>query len=78
MLEIIPGKAAAAPPQFDDPGIRHLAILVDDFDAGHRQLQAAGVGFLGEPVNRQGNRLLFFADGDGNILHLIQREKPLP
>jgi glyoxylase I family protein len=78
MLEIIPGNAAAAPPQFDDPGIRHLAILVDDFDAGHRQLQAAGVGFLGEPVNRQGNRLLFFADGDGNILHLIQREKPLP
>jgi glyoxylase I family protein len=78
MLEIIPGKAAAAPPQFDDPGIRHLAIMVDDFDAAHRQLQAAGVGFLGEPVNRQGNRLLFFADGDGNILHLIQREKPLP
>jgi catechol 2,3-dioxygenase-like lactoylglutathione lyase family enzyme len=52
--------------------------MVDDFDAAHRQLQAAGVGFLGEPVNRQGNRLLFFADGDGNILHLIQREKPLP
>ena len=78
MLEIIPGKAATAPPHFDDPGIRHLAILVDDFDAAHSQLKAAGVGFLGEPVNRQGNRLLFFADGDGNILHLIQREKPLP
>ena len=78
MLEIIPGKAAAAPPQFDDPGIRHLAILVDDFDAAHRQLQAAGVGFLSEPLSKQGNRLLFFADGDGNILHLIQREKPLP
>jgi glyoxylase I family protein len=78
MLEIIPGKAAAAPPQFDDPGIRHLAILVDDFDAAHRQLQAAGVGFLSEPLSKQGNRLLFFADGDGNILHIIQREKPLP
>jgi len=78
MLEIIPGKAAAAPPRFDDPGIRHLAILVDDFDAGYRQLQAAGVRFLGDPVTRQGNRLVFFADGDGNILHLIQREKPLP
>jgi len=78
MLEIIPGKAAAAPPQFDDPGIRHLAILVDDFDAAHRQLQAAGVGFLSEPLSKQGNRLLFFADGDGNILHIIQREKHLP
>ena len=25
-----------------------------------------------------GNRLVFFNDGDGNLLHLIQREKPLP
>ena len=79
MLEIIPGKAApAAPPQFDDPGIRHLAILVDDFDAAHHKLSAAGVKFLGEPISKQGNRLLFFADGDGNILHIIHREKPLP
>ena len=62
----------------DDMRLGRPVILVDDFDAGHRQLQAAGVGFLGEPVNRQGNRLLFFADGDGNILHIIQREKPLP
>ena len=78
MLEIIPARAAAAPPQFDDPGIRHLAILVDDFDAAHRHLQDAGVGFLSEPLSKQGNRLLFFADGDGNILHIIHREKPLP
>jgi catechol 2,3-dioxygenase-like lactoylglutathione lyase family enzyme len=72
------GQRSAAPPQFDDPGIRHLAIDVDDFDAAHERLQAAGVRFLGEPMNKQGNRLLFFADHDGNILHLIQRERPLP
>jgi glyoxylase I family protein len=78
MLEIIPGKGPVASPQMDEPGIRHLAILVDDFDAAHQRLQAAGVRFLSEPMNKQGNRLLFFADRDGNILHLIQREKPLP
>jgi glyoxylase I family protein len=78
MLEIIPGKGLLTPPQLDDPGIRHLAIDVDDFDAAHERLKAAGVRFLGEPMNKQGNRLLFFADGDGNILHLIQRERPLP
>jgi glyoxylase I family protein len=78
MLEIIPGKGPLTPPKLDDPGIRHLAILVDDFDAAHQRLQAAGVGFLTEPMNRQGNRLVFFSDQDGNILHLIQREKPLP
>jgi glyoxylase I family protein len=78
MLEIIPGKGVLAAPQLDDPGIRHLAIQVDDFDAAHQRLEAAGVRFLSEPMNKQGNRLLFFADRDGNILHLIQREKPLP
>ncbi len=78
MLEIIPGKGPLTPPALDDAGIRHLAIAVDDFDAAHQSLQAAGVRFLSEPVNRQGNRLLFFTDRDGNILHLIQRERPLP
>jgi glyoxylase I family protein len=78
MLEIIPGSGPLAAPRFEDPGLRHLAIAVDDFDAAHARLKAAGVRFLSEPVARQGNRLLFFADGDGNILHLVQREKPLP
>ena len=26
----------------------------------------------------RGIRLVFFSDADGNILHLIQRQKPLP
>jgi hypothetical protein len=29
-------------------------------------------------MSNQGNRLVFFADGDGNIVHLVKREKPLP
>ncbi|HTQ58031.1 MAG TPA: VOC family protein [Bryobacteraceae bacterium] len=78
MLEIIPARGPQAPPRLDDPGIRHLAIDVEDFDAAHKRLAAAGVQFLSEPMNKQGNRLLFFADRDGNILHLIQRERPLP
>jgi glyoxylase I family protein len=79
MLEIIPSEGAAAAPQkMKDPGIRHLAILVDDFDAAHAKLKQQGVRFFAEPFTNQGNRLVFFADADGNILHLIQREKPLP
>jgi glyoxylase I family protein len=78
MLEIIPSEGERGPNSPKDPGIRHLAIAVEDFDAAHRQLKSAGVTFLGEPYNNQGNRLVFFSDRDGNILHLIQREKPLP
>ena len=78
MLEIIPSAGERPSNQMKDPGIRHLAILVDDFDAAHRQLKQAGVQFLTEERNLKGNRLVFFADGDGNIVHLIHRETPLP
>ena len=78
MLEIIPSEGEAAPNTPKTRGIRHLAIAVEDFDAAREQLRAAGVQFLGEPYETQGNRLVFFADRDGNILHLIQRTKPLP
>jgi glyoxylase I family protein len=78
MLEIIPSVGEPQTPKMKDPGIRHLAVMVKNFDAAHQQLKTSGVQFLGEPFTNQGNRLVFFADGDGNILHLIEREKPLP
>lgn len=78
MLEIIPSEGERAPQKMKDPGIRHLAIAVEDFDASLQDLKGRGVHFLTEPYLNQGNRLVFFSDSDGNILHLIQREKPLP
>jgi glyoxylase I family protein len=78
MLEIIPSEGARAGQKMRDEGIRHLAIAVTDFDAAHRALQAQGVNFTGQPYVNQGNRLVFFTDCDGNFVHLIQREKPLP
>ena len=81
ILEIIPSEGSLPPQTMatnKNPGIRHLAIATDDFDAAHEQLKSKGVHFQSEPLNNQGNRLLFFNDGDGNLLHLIHREKPLP
>ncbi|MFN3326708.1 MAG: VOC family protein [Bryobacteraceae bacterium] len=78
MLEIIPSEGDRASQTMKDPGIRHLAIAVDDFDAAHNKLKELGVQFVTEPFENQGNRLVFFADGDGNYVHLIHREKPLP
>ncbi|HLG95489.1 MAG TPA: VOC family protein [Bryobacteraceae bacterium] len=78
MLEIIPSAGERVPQQMKDPGIRHLAISVADFDHATQELKRRNVNFLGEPFNNQGNRLVFFTDCDGNILHLIQRERPLP
>lgn len=78
MLEIIPSEGERPANELKTPGIRHLAIIPDDFDRAYEELKAKGVQFLGEPFQNQGNRLVFFADGDGNICHLIQREQPLP
>ena len=78
MLEIIPSEGPPAPQRMKDPGLRHLAVMVDDFDSCLAHLRQREVSFLTEPYENQGNRLVFFSDADGNILHLIQRQKPLP
>ena len=78
VLEIIPSEGDRAPQKLKDPGIRHLAITVDDFDAAAEELRKRGIEFLTEPIAMQGNRLIFFSDADGNYLHLIQRPQPLP
>jgi catechol 2,3-dioxygenase-like lactoylglutathione lyase family enzyme len=79
MLEIIEAAApASAAPGMRDPGLRHLAITVNDFDAACDRLRAAGVSFLTAPETVAGNSLAFFTDCDGNILHLLQRETALP
>ena len=81
ILEIIPSEGSLPPQTMatnKNPGIRHLAIANDDFDGAYAELQAKGVTFCGEPFETMGNRLVFFNDLDGNLLHLIQREKPLP
>ena len=78
MLEIIPSQGDAVATAMRTPGIRHLAVAVTDFDAGHEELKAKGVKFLTDVMDVKGNRLVFFADCDGNILHLIARPQPLP
>ncbi len=78
MLEIIPSEGERTPQGMKAPGIRHLAIIPDDFDAARKALEAKGVAFVTEVLEMDGNRLVFFTDPDGNLLHLIQRNKPLP
>lgn len=77
LIEIIPAEGERAQSATRTPGLRHIAILVDDFDAAHRQLTEQGVTFTGKPYEVEGNRLVFFQDPEGNLLHLIYRPKPL-
>ena len=78
MLEIITSEGARASQTMKDPGLRHLAIAVSDFDAVYGRLKSQGVRFEGEPIDNKGIKVVFFSDADGNYLHLLQRETPLP
>ena len=78
MIEIIEaGGPARGVSKMDEPGLRHLALTVENFDEAYGQLKNRGVRFLTEKITRSGASLVFFADPDGNILHLLHRETPL-
>lgn len=78
MIEIIPAKGDRGANERHTPGLRHIAISVTDFDGALSSLHDKGITIAGEPYESQGNRLVFFADCDGNLLHLIERPQPLP
>jgi glyoxylase I family protein len=79
MIEIIEANdAPRAAPDMRAAGLRHLAITVTDFETVCARLKNKSVSFLTEPEKKGGNQIVFFTDCDGNILHLLQREKPLP
>ena len=57
-------------------GFRHVALRVDSIDAARVELEKRGVTFTEEirPA-AGGGRVLFFEDGEGNLLHLVERPK---
>ncbi|MGD0536726.1 MAG: VOC family protein [Verrucomicrobiota bacterium] len=75
MVEIY-GAEAARPETTDNnlAGWRHLALRVDSIATAQTVLTARGVEFKG-PVKPAGGggRVLFFADPEGNLLHLVER-----
>lgn len=78
MLEIIHAEGPRPEATMKTPGIRHIALTVDEFDTVYVRLTARGLHFMTEPMESKGNRVVFFTDPEGNILHLLQRAEPLP
>ena len=74
-IEIMPAMSEAGEPlEIRAHGIRHLAVLVPDFEAAEAALIAKGVEFMGECVNLGGGALLRnFRDPEGNIAQILYR-----
>jgi glyoxylase I family protein len=77
MLEIITAEGDAGPNSMKTPGLRHLALTTEGFEAEYERLKSLNVTFLTEAEVRSGNKVVFFSDPDGNILHLIERGTPM-
>jgi catechol 2,3-dioxygenase-like lactoylglutathione lyase family enzyme len=55
-------------------GFRHLALRVPSLAAAKAELEKRGVKFTGEVRPAAGGgKILFFEDGEGNLLHLVER-----
>jgi glyoxylase I family protein len=55
-------------------GFRHVALRVDSLDSAKAELEKRGVKFTEEPRPAAGGgSVLFFEDGEGNLLHLVER-----
>ena len=80
LLELYP--AVHARPEIADnslAGWRHLALRVDSVDAAQAELSRRGVRFTESPKPAGwGGRVLFFADPEGNLLHLVERPADSP
>ena len=60
-------------------GFRHLALRVNSLEEAKAELEKRGVIFDGpERAAAGGGRVLFFEDGEGNLLHLVERSKDSP
>jgi predicted enzyme related to lactoylglutathione lyase len=78
MIEMGPAKdEGPLPGQYGraQPGFRHVAFRVTDFDAAYQRLKSAGVSFVtdepGEALG--GGKTILFCDPEGNELQIVQR-----
>ncbi len=54
-------------------GLRHIAFLVDGFDAERERLISLGVELVDAPSIKEKFSNQFFKDPEGNLLHIIER-----
>ncbi|MFT4689988.1 MAG: catechol 2,3-dioxygenase-like lactoylglutathione lyase family enzyme [Limisphaerales bacterium] len=55
-------------------GLRHIALQVESLEAAREELASRGVSFPEDPKPAGGGgSVQFFADAEGNLLHLVER-----
>ena len=78
VVEIMPDNGAAVTThQPYDPGIRHIAFRVTDFEAVYAALEGQVLGLMPPAPAAGGGQIAFFHDPEGNLIQIVSREKEL-
>ena len=78
LIELIPASQAQRVGRENaDPGLSHLALSVDDFDAAAANLKAKGIALENVREASGGVKVGFLKDPEGNLLQIISRPNPL-
>lgn len=78
VLEIMPDNGAdPARHQPLDPGIRHIAFRVQDFNAAYQALQGRVLGLTAPAPAAGGGQIAFFHDLEGNLVQLVSRDREI-
>lgn len=83
VIEIMPDNGAKVTVHEPyDPGLRHIALRVADFDAAYAALKehhAAGrvLGLMPAAPAAGGGQIAFFHDPEGNLIQIVSREREL-
>ena len=78
MIELCATEDPAKKTAASESGIRHIALSTDRLAEMTEKLMAEGVEVVTPmKMSDSGVGTFFFRDPEGNILHLIQRPKPL-
>ncbi len=77
LIEVLEGDGGLNVMLQGNQGGAIFAIGVDDIDAAVVDLRAKGVELIDKPMADRYCKIQFFLDGEGNLLHLIQRKKPV-
>ena len=78
LIELIPaGETQRVARENTDPGLSHMAICVNDFDAAVAELQGKGIAVENIREASGGVKVGFLEDPEGNLLQVISRPVPL-
>ena len=73
LFGLVGGKAKFTEEKWENVGIKHIALEVDDVEKVYNELKSNGVRFESEPtIAADGPKIAFFEDPNGVTIELIQ------